>query len=110
MSPLVVYSTIMKKSDFIWTVGYSGNVAVINKRARASFGRHNAVELLEKGLLRPAFCTALWQFEVEKDEATMKSFLEGLSTKTGSPLQLDDAKRMMGVYQIPEGNVRTLNI
>ena len=100
----------MNKNDFVWCVGYSGNVAVVNKRARSTYGKLDETELLEKGLLRPAFCTALWALEIDKDENRMNVFLQGLSGKIGGKLAIDDAKRMLGVYKVPEGNVRTLSV
>jgi len=50
----------MKKEDYCFTIGFSGGTAVVDKRARARYGKSGVSDLLKEGLFKAAFCAALF--------------------------------------------------
>ncbi len=89
----------MKREDFIFTIGYQGDVTLVDGKAKKEFGKLSTEELVEKGLFRAAFCSALY----EEDEEKMKMVVEGYKSRSGAKLEtVEDMKRMLGVYQVPK--------
>ena len=96
---------MIKKADFIWHIGFQGNTALVNRRQVQSFRNSAPEALLAAGFFRAAFCSALWESEVEKREGAMEAFVQAFGQTTELRPTVDELKRMMGVYQIPEGNL-----
>ena len=97
----------MKREDFVFTIGFEGDTAVIDGRSRKRFGSLNTLQLAEQGLYRQAFCSALYS----GDESEMNVLLEYMRQHTAfdasSALAL---KRLFGVFEVPEGISRTLAV
>jgi len=102
------YSTaIMTKADFVWTVGYQGEMAIVNKTQKRNLGDAPFRQLLEKGYWRAAFCSAFW--DAQKGNAgELEGLLEELGLRLGKQLALEDAQRLFGVYALPDNSVKTL--
>lgn len=96
---------MIKKNDFIWHIGFQGNTAIVNRRQKNAFRNSLPQVLLEAGYFRAAFCSALWESEVEKKEGAMDAFIQSFGQSTGFKPSTDELKRMMGVYQIPDSNL-----
>lgn len=96
---------MIRKNDFIWHIGFQGNTAVVNRRQRGAFSSADPGALLEAGMFRAAFCAAFWAAEMEKNAEAMPAYLELFAKKTGLRPSFDDMKRLMGVHQIPKGNL-----
>mgnify|MGYP006287510393 CR=1 FL=1 len=89
----------MKREDFVFTIGYQGDTALVDGRARKDFFKLSTEELAEKGLWRAAFCSALYDNSEEK----MKKVVEEYNQKSGAHLEnTNDMKRMLGVFEVPE--------
>lgn len=93
---------MLSREDFAFTIGYDGDRAVVDGRAKAEFGRLSTMELAAKGLYRAAFASALWllaqEGNKEKAEAEMKAFIEyfnGLAHTTFS--RPEELQRLFGV-------------
>ncbi len=86
----------MKRSDFIFTIGYQGDTAVVDGKARKRYGSMSAGELLKEGLYRPAFCAALYDGELE---TFFPDYIAATGIDASSPEAL---QRMYGVFEIPE--------
>lgn len=85
-----------KREDFIWTVGYQDDVAIVDGPSRRKFGRLTAAELLEGGMYRAAFCAALYDQEVD-------SFLGLFREHTGrSAESVASLQRLFGVFSTPD--------
>lgn len=90
----------MKREDFIFTIGYSGDTALVDGRARKDFAGLGVEELVEKGLWRAAFCAALFDDNSEDMDTVVQKYNE----KSGAHLKsVQDMKRMLGVYDVPAG-------
>lgn len=98
----------MTKADFVWTVGYQGNTAIVNRRMKSSVTTLSPRELLEQGHLKPAVCAAIW--DSRTDPAALDAFVADFVRTTGLSLGLEDIKRLVGVYAIPEGKLQTLAV
>jgi len=89
----------VKREDFIWTVGFQGNTAVVDKRARRKYGKLTADELIEKGLYRAAFCACLYD---EDAQATQRLISRYNAEHDASYSSADELKRLLGVDSLPE--------
>lgn len=87
----------MKREDFVWTIGYQDDTAIVDGPARKRFKKSTPEELLEAGMYRAAFCAALY-------DGTTESFLPRFVDKTGIPADsVGYIQRLFGVFSIPEG-------
>ncbi|MDZ7794376.1 MAG: hypothetical protein U5P10_12020 [Spirochaetia bacterium] len=90
---------MMKRDDFVFTIGYQGDTALIDSRARKDFSKLSTEELAERGLWRAAFCSALYA----QSEEQMQQVVEKYNQKSGAKLEsVNDMKRMLGVFEVPE--------
>ena len=89
----------MKREDFVFTIGYQGDTALVDGKAKKDFSKLSTEELAEKGLWRAAFCSALY----ENSEEKMQHVVEMYNQKSGAKLEsVQDMKRMLGVFEVPE--------
>ena len=97
----------MQREDFICTIGYDGNNALVDKRARARYGKADAATLLEQGLFRQAFCAALY----DGGDEGLENFAAAFSATTGmadmTPLKL---KRLFGVFEVPGDEINVKRV
>lgn len=89
----------MKRSEFVFTIGFLGDAAVVDRRAQKQYKSHTTMQLAEEGLFRAAFSSALYS----GDSQEMQSFLAYFSQKTGlQELTEDRVKRLFGIYTVPD--------
>jgi hypothetical protein len=89
----------MNRAEFVFTIGFQGDAAVVDKRSMKSYKNLSTMELAEYGLYRAAFCSAL--YANSKDE--MDEFVSYFSEKTGmDELTEDRLKRLFGVHTVPD--------
>jgi hypothetical protein len=96
---------MIKKKDFIWTIGYQGNTAIVNRRQQSALRDMTPEGLLGQGMLRAAFCSALWQQEMEGRADALEAFRAEFARITGLQVGIEEMKRMLGVYQVPRENL-----
>ena len=90
----------MTKDEFVFSIGFQGEAAIVDGKARKENKKLNTSELAEKGLFRAAFCSALYDDNAED----MKFVLEAYNKHSGTQMQtVDDMKKMLGIYSVPEG-------
>lgn len=93
----------MNRVDFIFTIGYQGNVAIIDGKARKAYGSYTTRQLIEAGLYKPAFCSALYS----GDPKEMEEFLTLFNTAhPGAPYTQEQLSRLFGVFEIPKEPIR----
>ena len=101
----------MEREDFIFTIGYQGNSAIIDGQAKKNYGKLSTLELAENGLYKPAFCSAVYSGNPEEMDQFIKLFsykmqdpaASGGKEKKQRHLPLEDLKRTFGVFGVPEG-------
>jgi len=85
---------MITREDFIFTIGFDGDAAVVDSRAKKEYGSLSTMELAEKGLFRAAFSSALFS----KSESDMATFIEYYNKKAGTALMnSDQCARFFGV-------------
>ena len=89
----------MKREDFIFTVGFQGNTAIVDKKAQRSFRRANIDELLSRELFGAAFRAAIFDGVEPAIERIRLAYNESFDANYESALQL---KRLFGVDVVPE--------
>jgi hypothetical protein len=89
----------MKREDFIFTIGYSGTRAVVDAKAKRLYGKMSTEELLDKGLYRSAFCSALYEGSEEELEQFRLTYVARTGNEVESVLAL---KRLFGIFEVPE--------
>ena len=88
----------MTRSEFVFTIGFQGDAAVVDKRAQRRYGKLSTMELAGEGLFRAAFCSAIFA----DNESEMDEFVRYFAEKTGmDDLTSDRLKRLFGVYTVP---------
>jgi hypothetical protein len=94
----------MKREDFIFTIGYQGNVAIIDGNAKKKNEGASYKALAEKGLYKAAYCAVL----ESGDAAALGEFVSFFNARVpGKPYEKEELSRLFGVYGIPEGIRRT---
>ena len=90
----------MTREEFVFSIGFQGESAIVDGRAKKENGRLSTVQLAEKGLYRAAFCSALYAGSDEE----MKAVVDIYNNASGASLEsADDMKKLLGVYTVPEG-------
>lgn len=93
---------MLSREDFAFTIGYDGERAVVDGKAKAQFGRLNTMELAEKGLYRAAFASGLWALSQAGDkaaaEAEMRAFIDYFNRVAGTSYsKAEELQRLFGV-------------
>ena len=51
---------MLSREDFVFTIGYDGPAAVVDKQAKRKYGKLSTRELAGKGLFRAAYSSAVY--------------------------------------------------
>jgi len=89
----------MKREDFIFTIGYDGDTAIVDGKAKKRYGKLNTGQLAEAGLFKAAFCSALFSGIEQEVQQVVEAYNKG---EKASYSNEDDLKRLFGVYEIPQ--------
>jgi len=88
---------MLSRDDFVFTIGYDGPAAVVDKQAKKRYKSLSAVELAEKGQYRAACAAALWS----KKTGELDSVLAIYNKNTNSALNPDvSPERLFGVFLV----------
>jgi hypothetical protein len=98
---------MIKRSDFMFTVGYQGDTAIVNASAKKKYGRLSTVELAKQGLYKAAICSAVYAESDQELEQVMRIYNEQNNKSIDS---IQTLKRIFGVSGLPEGIEKILLI
>lgn len=89
----------MKQEDFMYTVGYNGAEAIVNKETELSGKKLSVKELVDNGFFKPALCHALMNNDKDGIQYLMDTYnrISGSNYKTEMQI-----KRLFGVYSVPD--------
>ena len=88
---------MLPRTDFIFTIGYDGPVAVVDGQAKKRYGSLSTSQLAEKGLFRAAYSSAV--FSNNKDE--MALVIDEYNKKAGTSYKPEDSlERLFGVFPV----------
>jgi len=97
----------MKRDDFVFTIGYHGSAAVVDRSARRRYRRLGTRELLEHARYREAFRSALYNDDQEELREVGEQFAAVAGLETVEPGRL---KRLFGVQHVPDNVTRIIAI
>jgi len=90
---------LISREDFIFTIGYKGNTAVVSGMLKRKYSRASIDELVKNGLFKPAICYALYENDEDALERILKMYNEMTDYKLRS---VEELKRTFGVTKLPE--------
>jgi hypothetical protein len=97
----------MTKVDFMFAIGYQGISAIVDKNAKSQYSKLSSKQLAEKGLFKSAFCEALFDEDINKQEEVVGIY----NGKSGENItSIDSMKRLLGVFEVPSGISRVTYI
>ncbi len=86
---------MLKREDFIFTIGYDGPVAIVDSQAKRQFGALSTADLAEKGLFRAAYASALYSGDPNQLDIVINAY----NGKAGTTLSRSSALgRLFGVF------------
>ena len=93
---------MLSREDFVFTIGYDGPVAVVDKQAKRKYGKLSTRELAEKGLFRAAYSSAVYSDSEEELRFVMEAFSrpEGDSAARPPEADLSTLNRLFGVFMV----------
>ena len=96
---------MISRQDFTFTIGYEGNVAVVDGALKKRYGSLTAEQLAEKQLYKQAVCCAVYeQFSGKTTGDPLQQVLEIYNRKAEKKIDgAEDLKRTFGVHEVPEG-------
>ena len=88
---------MLSRSDFVFTIGYDGPVAVVDGHAKKHYGALSTSLLAEKGLYRAAYSSALYSGDSKEMALVIEAYNKaaGTSYKPG-----DSLERLFGVIPV----------
>ncbi len=89
----------MNRDDFVFTIGYTGNTAIVDQDLRRNFRKASSRNLFAAGLYKPAFAAALF----DADEDSQRWIAEEYSKLSGTSYGVRELQRLFGVFSVPEG-------
>lgn len=85
---------MLSREDFVFTIGYDGPAAVVDKQAKKKYGTLTTGELIEKGFFRAAYSSAVYSGNPDE----LKYVAEAFNRLGGhSPVELPMLERLFGV-------------
>ena len=98
---------MLSREEFVFTIGYDGPAAVVDKQAKKKYGKFSTRELAEKGLFRAAYSSAVYSKDPEELKFVAEAYnrLKGHSSVdvAGADISAADIStlgRLFGVFLI----------
>jgi hypothetical protein len=96
---------LISRRDFTFTIGYEGNVAVVDGALKKRYGSLTVEQLAEKQLYKQAICCAVYDQSTgdtagQPLQKVLEIYNRNAEKKIGS---VEDLKRTFGVQEVPEG-------
>lgn len=88
------------RKEYAFTIGYSGNTAIVDGSLKQRFKSLTPQALAKAGQFKAALCAALY----DRSEEGLRQVLEEFNRRTPRPLRsVDELKRIFGVFDVPPG-------
>ena len=96
---------MISRQDFTFTIGYEGNIAVVDGTLKKRYGSLTAEQLAEKQLYKQAICHAVYEQSSGKTTGeALQPVLEIYNRNAAKKIDnVEDLKRTFGVQEVPEG-------
>ena len=90
---------MISREDFMFTVGYQGNTAIVDGISRRRFSKLSIQGLAEKGMFKPALCAALYSGKTEDLDTVLMLYNQHAAREVTS---IDELKKVYGVSKLPD--------
>ena len=87
---------MLSRGDFVFTIGYDGPIAVIDGQAKRRYGSLSTRALMEKGLFRAAYSSAVYS----RDSEELRLVVDAYNLLTGSSIDPKSLDRLFGVFPV----------
>ncbi|MDR1837210.1 MAG: hypothetical protein LBQ89_06075 [Treponema sp.] len=87
---------MLSRGDFVFTIGYDGNSAVVDGQAKKLYSSLSTRELADKGLFRAAYSSAIWS----KKQEELETVAEIYNKASGSSVSQASLMRLFGVFPV----------
>ena len=96
---------MISRQDFVFTIGYEGNIAVVDGTLKKRYGSLSTEQLAEKQLYKHAVCSAVYEESSSKESGgALQTVLEIHNRNAEKRIAgVEELKRTFGVHQVPEG-------
>jgi len=84
----------MKREDYIFSIGFDGNKAIVDKKARSSLRKLDTRALADRGMFKVAYRSAVY----EEDQAGADYVLARFNEV--SPIRYENSERLMMVFGV----------
>jgi hypothetical protein len=114
---------LISRADFVFTIGYEGNVAVVDGALKKRYGSLSTEQLVERGLFKQALCSAIYEAQESgaggsadgtpagEAPAALQPVLDAYNQKTDRRVStFEQLKRLFGVFEVPEGVTKVMVI
>lgn len=89
----------LSRADFMFTIGYRGDVAMVDRSARRRYSRLSCDGLLERGLYKAALCAAEYDGDADAQQAVLRSY----NAQAVVPVaDMDQLRARFGVFGVPD--------
>ncbi len=98
---------MLKREDFVFCIGYQGDAAIVDGRLKKAYRSLSTAELLEKGLYRAAFSSAIFNEDEEEIMLVVNTWnqMTGASMKTS-----EEMKRLLGIFSVPADITKVITL
>jgi hypothetical protein len=90
---------MINKVDYIFTVGYQGDTAIVDGKNRKKYGKLSASDLAAEGMFKPALCSALYDQNEEEQQNVLKLYNEQTGAAYAS---VEELMKVFGVFTLTE--------
>jgi hypothetical protein len=94
----------MNKKDFMFSIGFRDDTAVVDKKAKNGHSSYSFQQLLDEGLFKQALCSALYDENDSQVEAVVEAYNKISGSSYKNKLQIC---RLFGVFSVPEDGVKS---
>lgn len=94
---------MISRADFIFTVGYEGTNALVDSRAKRRYAKCDTLELAEAGLLKAAFCSALYNNDAKEQQKLLQWYRDHSEVPADS---FESLKPYFAVFDIPDNSIK----
>ena len=114
---------MISRADFVFTIGYEGDVAVVDGTLKKRFGSLSTEQLVDRGLFKQALCSAIYEQAMSggghaaetpaagETPPALQRVLEAYNQATDRRVAtVEQLKRLFGVFEVPDRVARVLVI
>jgi len=84
----------MKREDYIFSIGFDGNKAIVDKKARSGFKNLDTRALADRGMFKVAYRGAVYDEDQAGADYVLARFNEV------SPIRYDNSEQLMLVFGV----------